>query len=120
VAAQHHRPGCELERRSDLQAQQVHVHAAQPLCIAHARQSARDPAVEVEPRLLERGELVAGRRTTDEIDRQRAEVAVLGQGPLGASGARRKACRAGDRERDQEQVPPHRRAIDGPTAHPRR
>jgi hypothetical protein len=44
----------------------VHVHPAQPLGMTRAGQPARDPAVEVEARLLERGELVAGRRAAGE------------------------------------------------------
>ena len=94
-AAQHQRIGHELEARADLEPQQVHVDAAQALGVDRAGQVRVDPRIEIEVGLLERGELVAGRRPAYQVERQRVEVTIVGERALRDAIAER-------RERDGE------------------
>ena len=62
-----------------LEAQRVHVDALESLGVRVAGEVVVDPRVEIEVRFFEGGELAQRRRPADQIDRQRAVVAIVGQ-----------------------------------------
>jgi hypothetical protein len=72
----------ELERRTHLEPEQIHVDALEALGVRGPLEVGVDPAIEVEAGALELGDLGPRRRATGEVDGESAEAAVVVEAAL--------------------------------------